>query len=92
LGGYILRRLLLVIPTLFGVMIINFALTQFVPGGPIDQIRARQADKRGGEQVLLTLNTAIADLAPQGDEEVLRVHEDHRLPIERLRLPRHTGG
>ncbi|WP_397533028.1 ECF-type sigma factor [Roseateles sp.] len=41
----------------------------------IDQIRARQADKRGGEQVLLTLNTAIADLAPQGDEEVLRVHE-----------------
>lgn len=41
MGGYILRRLLLVIPTLLGVMIINFALTQFVPGGPIDQIRAR---------------------------------------------------
>jgi microcin C transport system permease protein len=41
LGAYILRRLLLVIPTLFGVMVINFALTQFVPGGPIDQIRAR---------------------------------------------------
>jgi microcin C transport system permease protein len=33
--------LLLVIPTLFGVMIINFMLTQFVPGGPIDQIQAR---------------------------------------------------
>lgn len=29
------------IPTLFGVMLINFALTQFVPGGPIDQIQAR---------------------------------------------------
>lgn len=41
MGGYILRRLLLVIPTLFGVMVINFALTQFVPGGPIDQIEAR---------------------------------------------------
>jgi microcin C transport system permease protein len=41
LGAYILRRLLLVIPTLFGVMIINFALTQFVPGGPIEQIKAR---------------------------------------------------
>ncbi|NJM81288.1 MAG: ABC transporter permease subunit [Tabrizicola sp.] len=41
MGAYILRRLLLVIPTLLGVMIINFALTQFVPGGPIDQIRAR---------------------------------------------------
>lgn len=41
MGAYILRRLLLVIPTLFGVMVINFALTQFVPGGPIDQIKAR---------------------------------------------------
>ena len=39
--SYILRRLLLVIPTLFGVMVINFALTQFVPGGPIDQVIAR---------------------------------------------------
>ncbi|MGL4235016.1 microcin C ABC transporter permease YejB [Tabrizicola sp.] len=41
MGAYILRRLLLVIPTLFGVMVINFALTQFVPGGPIQQIEAR---------------------------------------------------
>lgn len=40
MGAYILRRLLLVIPTLFGIMLINFALTQFVPGGPIDQIIA----------------------------------------------------
>jgi microcin C transport system permease protein len=41
LGAYILRRLLLVIPTLLGIMIINFTLTQFVPGGPIEQIIAR---------------------------------------------------
>jgi microcin C transport system permease protein len=41
LGAYILRRLLLVIPTLFGVMVINFALTQFVPGGPVEQVLAR---------------------------------------------------
>jgi len=40
MGAYILRRLLLVIPTLLGIMIINFALTQFVPGGPIEQIIA----------------------------------------------------
>ncbi len=39
--AYILRRLLLVIPTLFGIMVVNFALTQFVPGGPFDQIEAR---------------------------------------------------
>ena len=41
MGAYILRRLLLVIPTLLGIMIINFALTQFVPGGPIQQVAAR---------------------------------------------------
>ena len=42
MGAYILRRLLLVIPTLLGIMVINFALTQFVPGGPIEQIIAQQ--------------------------------------------------
>jgi microcin C transport system permease protein len=41
MGAYILRRLLLVIPTLFGIMLVNFALTQLVPGGPLDQIEAR---------------------------------------------------
>ncbi len=41
MGAYILRRLLLIIPTLLGIMIINFALIQFVPGGPIEQILAQ---------------------------------------------------
>ncbi|MCY4151680.1 MAG: microcin C ABC transporter permease YejB [Aestuariivita sp.] len=39
--AYILRRLLLIVPTLFGIMVVNFALTQFVPGGPIEQAIAR---------------------------------------------------
>ncbi len=38
MGAYIIRRVLLMIPTLLGIMIINFALVQFVPGGPIEQI------------------------------------------------------
>jgi len=41
MGAYILRRLLLVIPTFIGIMIVNFSLTQFVPGGPIEQALAR---------------------------------------------------
>ena len=41
MGAYILRRLLLVIPTLLGIMVINFTLVQFVPGGPIEQILAQ---------------------------------------------------
>lgn len=38
MGAYILRRILLMIPTLLGIMIINFTLVQFVPGGPIAHI------------------------------------------------------
>lgn len=36
--SYILKRLLLMIPTLFGVMLITFIVTQFVPGGPVEQL------------------------------------------------------
>ncbi|NOC94342.1 microcin C ABC transporter permease YejB [Ruegeria sp. HKCCD6228] len=41
MGAYILRRLLLIIPTLLGIMIVNFTLVQFVPGGPVEQIIAQ---------------------------------------------------
>ena len=40
MGAYILRRVLLIIPTLIGIMVVNFALTQFVPGGPVEQVLA----------------------------------------------------
>ena len=36
--GYIVRRLLLIIPTLFGIMVVNFLIVQLAPGGPIEQI------------------------------------------------------
>jgi microcin C transport system permease protein len=38
MAAYILRRLLLIVPTLFGILLINFILVQFMPGGPIEQI------------------------------------------------------
>ncbi|WGI21483.1 microcin C ABC transporter permease YejB [Amylibacter sp. IMCC11727] len=38
MGAYIFRRLWLMIPTLIGIMLINFTLIQFVPGGPIERI------------------------------------------------------
>ena len=40
MGAYILRRLLLMIPTLFGIMAVSFAITQFAPGGPVEQALA----------------------------------------------------
>ena len=49
MSAYILRRLLLVIPTLLGILLVNFALVQFVPGGPVEQAIARA---QGGGDVL----------------------------------------
>jgi microcin C transport system permease protein len=39
--GYLVKRLLLIIPTLFGIMLITFVLIQFAPGGPVEHILAR---------------------------------------------------
>ena len=58
MGAYILRRLLLVIPTLLGIMILNFALIQFVPGGPIETIIARM---EGGGDVFETISGGGGD-------------------------------
>jgi microcin C transport system permease protein len=41
MAAYILRRLLLVIPTLFAIMVINFVIVQAAPGGPIDVVVAQ---------------------------------------------------
>lgn len=45
--SYLLRRLLLVIPTLFGIIAINFAVVQFAPGGPVEQMIAELRGKGG---------------------------------------------
>ncbi|HWR80248.1 MAG TPA: microcin C ABC transporter permease YejB [Pseudomonas sp.] len=39
--AYILRRLLLIIPTLFGILLINFIIIQAAPGGPVEQMIAK---------------------------------------------------
>jgi len=41
MSGYILRRLLLIIPTLFGIMVVNFVIIQAAPGGPVEQMIAK---------------------------------------------------
>lgn len=49
--SYIIKRILLMIPTLLGVIAITFAVIQFVPGGPVEQalMELRQAQVGGGE-------------------------------------------
>ena len=50
MGSYIAKRLLLMIPTLLGVLLMTFAVIQFVPGGPVEQMVAQlQGRDSGGE-------------------------------------------
>ena len=51
MASYILKRLLLMIPTLFGVLLLTFAVIQFVPGGPVEQMVSQlQGRDSGGER------------------------------------------
>jgi len=62
---YILKRLLLMIPTLFGILLITFVVIQFVPGGPVEQMVAQlQGRDVGGE------GAAVAGAGYRGREGV----------------------
>ena len=56
MGIYILKRLLLIIPTLFFILLINFAVVQIAPGGPVEQAIHQAETFQRGEQSDLTLN------------------------------------
>ena len=48
--GYIVKRLLLMIPTLIGILLVSFAIIQFVPGGPVEQlVQELRGASLGGE-------------------------------------------
>src|SRR5438045_9333883 len=48
MAAYLLRRLLLVVPTLFGIMVLNFFIVQTAPGGPVEQMIAQIQGKAVG--------------------------------------------
>ena len=79
--AYILRRLMLVVPTLIGIMVVNFFIIQAAPGGPVEQMLAQiqgtsvDATERfsgstsGGEATGLgyaVVSSVIADLTRRG--------------------------
>ena len=39
--AYLLRRLILIVPTLFGILVLNFFIIQVAPGGPVEQLLAK---------------------------------------------------
>jgi microcin C transport system permease protein len=64
MGRYVMRRLLLILPTLFGIMVINFVIVQFAPGGPVEQALA-QASGFGGSSTAAV--STGGTMGPAGD-------------------------
>ncbi|CAO4165819.1 microcin C ABC transporter permease YejB [Methylorubrum aminovorans] len=52
--AYILRRIALMIPTIFGIMLITFAIIQFAPGGPVERVLAQLQGQQEGSLSRIT--------------------------------------
>ena len=48
--AYIVKRLLLMVPTLLGVLLMTFVVIQFVPGGPVEQMVAQLQGRDSGAE------------------------------------------
>jgi microcin C transport system permease protein len=94
--AYIIRRLLLIIPTLLGIMVINFAIVQVAPGGPVEQTiaelegRGISATARfttaGGETVATTESRyrGARGLDPEFIKEIEKLYGFDKPPVERF--------
>ncbi len=64
MGRYVLRRLLLIVPTLIGIMVINFVIVQFAPGGPVEQVIAQVSGMAGSSTASIS---SAGQLGPGGE-------------------------
>ena len=62
--AYIVRRLILLVPTLFVIMLINFVVLQFLPGGPVEQIIAELTGEGAAITERIT-RSGSAEISPQ---------------------------
>ncbi|MBU1359157.1 MAG: microcin C ABC transporter permease YejB [Gammaproteobacteria bacterium] len=87
MASYILKRLLLMLPTLFGVLLLTFVVIQFVPGGPVEQMVAQlQGRDSGGERAAVSGAgyRGRQGLDPQRIEEIKQLYGFDKPPIERF--------
>jgi microcin C transport system permease protein len=95
MAAYVLRRLLLMVPTLIGILLINFVIVQAAPGGPIDRVLAElkghgvAATARIGGEAAAETDTAGTSRAARGIEpeliaELERLYGFDKPPLERF--------
>ncbi|MEM7614677.1 MAG: microcin C ABC transporter permease YejB, partial [Pseudomonadota bacterium] len=83
MSAYILRRLALIIPTLLGILLINFVLVQFVPGGPIEQVLAELEDAGGATDRITGGGGEVSAGGEQGYQGARGLPQDFIEDLER---------
>ena len=88
MGSYILKRLLLMIPTLFVILLINFVVVQIAPGGPVEQaIHQTQSDLGIGRALSAeTYYQGAQGLSPEMVEQIKAQYGFDRSAPERFFL------
>lgn len=83
--SYILKRVLLMIPTLIGVLTLTFVVIQFVPGGPVEQTvrELRKAPEQGGAPFGMRTHTGVD---AQQLEQLKKLYGFDKPPLERYWL------
>ncbi len=89
--GYLLRRLLLIVPTLLAILLVNFAIVQAAPGGPVEQAVARLQGIGGGApgarvEALQGQSRASRGLDPKMIEQIKHQYGFDKSAPERLWL------
>ena len=84
--AYVLKRLLLMVPTLLGVLLVTFAVVQFVPGGPVEQYmsEARAAGGAGGFESGGSSYRGNQGVDPKRLEQIKALYGFDKPPHERL--------
>jgi len=83
--GYILKRLLLMIPTLFGVLTLTFVVIQFVPGGPVEQ--AAHELRKGAAEGAMPFGLRVhSGVDAQQMEQLKQLYGFDKPPLERYGL------
>ena len=79
--SYILKRLLLMIPTLLGALTITFIVIQFVPGGPVEQLLAEA--RAGAAAAKAAATSARRDIDAKQIEELKKLYGFDKPPLVR---------
>lgn len=86
--AYIVKRILLMIPTLFGVMLITFSVTQFVPGGPVEKLISEMSGRgKGGEDAAALTSSLYRGGSGLDQDRVAKLKELYgfdKPPVERF--------